>query len=250
MKSVLLCNPYGPYDLEWGENQLDILESRLQRGQGPFTLTSHAHCIALYLIAENINAKTTVLECPHLEDFEEELRKGYDYLGFQLIAVNIEKVARMVRRARELSPKTKIIIGGYGVMNLYDPPPGETSGDAEYLLEESDYLCEEEGVKFMRELLGDEPVDRPITQKYLPRGSNSFPGVDGVADRSMCMVLVAIGCPNGCEFCCTSAMFKKQKIYVMNPEETFETMKHNCRRNGGRATTAMLLDEDILINPD
>lgn len=250
MKRVLLCNPYGPYDLEWGENQLDILESRLQRGQGPFTLTSHTHCIALYLIAENINAKTTVLECPHIEDFEEELRKGYDYLGFQIIAINIEKVARMVRMAREISPDTKIILGGYGVMNLYDPPPGETSGDAEYLLKESDYVCEEEGVQFMRKLLGDEPFDRPITQLYLPRGSNSFPGVDGIADRSMSMVLVALGCPNGCEFCCTSAMFKKQKIYVLDPEETFETMKHNCRRNGGQASVALLLDEDLLINPD
>ena len=42
MKSVLLTNPYGPYDLEWGENQYDILESRLQRDQGPFTMKSES----------------------------------------------------------------------------------------------------------------------------------------------------------------------------------------------------------------
>ncbi len=64
------------------------------------------------------------------------------------------------------------------------------------------------------------------------------------------MALVALGCPNGCEFCCTSAMFKKQKIYVATPEETFETMKHNCRRNGGRATSTSLMDEDLLLNED
>jgi len=250
MKRILFTNPYGPYDLEWGENQYDILESRLQRGQGPFTLKSHSHCLALNLIAENINAQSTVMEYPHIEDFEEELRKGYDYLGIQLISVTIYKVARMIRIAREISPQTKIVIGGYGILNLYDPPPGETGGDAEYILKEADYLCEEDGVRFMRKILGDEPVDRPMTQKYLPRGSAHYPGFEGFADRSMGMALVALGCPNGCEFCCTSAMFKKKKIYVATPEETFETIKHNCRRNGGRATSTTLLDEDLLLNPD
>jgi len=250
MKRVLFTNPYGPYDLEWGENQYDILESRLQRGQGPFTLKSHSHCLALNLIAENINAQSTVMEYPHIEDFEEELRKGYDYLGIQLISVTIYKVAHMIRIAREISPQTKIVIGGYGILNLYDPPPGETGGNAEYILKEADYLCKEDGVRFMRKILGDEPVDRPMTQKYLPRGSAHYPGFEGFADRSMGMALVALGCPNGCEFCCTSAMFKKKKIYVATPEETFETIKHNCRRNGGRATSTTLLDEDLLLNPD
>ena len=248
MKRVLLSNPYGPYDLEWGENQYDILESRLQRGQGPFTLKSYSHCFALYLIAENINARTTVLEHPHLQDYEEELRKGYDYLGIQVISVTIAKVARMIRIAREIAPRTKIVIGGYGVLALDDPPPGETAGDAETILAETDHLCREEGVRFMRKLLGDEPVDRPITQLYLPRGASFFPGADDYAERSMGTMLVALGCPNGCEFCCTSAMFKKQKIYISTPEETFETMKHFCRRNGGRATAVSLLDENLLLN--
>jgi haloalkane dehalogenase len=250
MKRILLTNPYGPYALEWGENQYDILESRLQRGQGPFTLKSHTHCLALYLIAENIKAQTTVLEYPHLDEYEEELRKGYDYLGIQLIALTIEKVARMIGIARHVAPQTKIVIGGYGVLNLYDPPPGETDGNAEYILKEADYLCREEGVQFMRKVIGDEPIDRPIAQKYLPRGAAYFPGAEGFADRSTGMALVALGCPNGCEFCCTSAMFKKQKTYVATPEETFETIKHNCRRNGGRATSTSLLDEDLLLNPD
>lgn len=251
MKRVLLTNPYGPYDLEWGENPYDILGARLQRGQGPFTLTSSTPCAALYLIAENLNAQTTVLEYPHLEDFQEELRTGYDYLGIQVIAYTIPKVARMVRLARQLSPRTRIAIGGYGVLSLHYPPPGETSTDAQYILQEADYVCEEEGVHFMRRIIDDEPVDRPVTQWYIPRNKSFFPGAESVVDRSSmaAMLLVALGCPNGCEFCSTSAMFKKQKIYVMSPEETFETMKHHCRRNGGRATTVTLMDEDLLLNP-
>jgi radical SAM superfamily enzyme YgiQ (UPF0313 family) len=252
MKRVLLTNPYGPYDLEWGQNQYDILESRLQRGQEPFTLKSDLPCSALYLIAENIDARTTVLEFPNIEDFQAELQEGYDYLGIQVIAVSIGKVAHMIRVAREIAPQTKIIIGGYGVLNLYDPPPGETSGSAEYILKEVDYICSEEGVRFMRRLLGDDPIDRPITQKYLPFNRIYFPGAEGVIQRSTmtAMVLVALGCPNGCEFCCTSAMFKKQKIYIATPEETFETLKHYCLRNGGRPTSLGLMDENFLMNTD
>lgn len=253
MTRLLLTNPYGPYDLEWGENQYDILSSRLQRGQGPFSMKSYSPCLALYLIAENLNAESTVLEFPHIEDYVDELKKGYDYLGIQIISMTINKAARMVRIAREVAPQTKIVIGGYGALQLYDPPPGEKSGDAEYILQSADHICQEEGVRFMRKLLGDEPADRPITQRYLPLNESHFPGAESFSYSSKSMAamgLVALGCPNGCEFCCTSAMFRKQKYYVASPEETFEMLKHYCRRNGGQATTVSLLDEDLLLNAD
>jgi radical SAM superfamily enzyme YgiQ (UPF0313 family) len=249
MKRVLLTNQYGPYPRSWGTNSYDITETRFHRGQGPFAMSTHIHCLALYLIAENINAKTTVMEYPHLEDFEEELRKGYDYWGVQMVSINTNKVADMIRLARKIAPQTKVIVGGYGVLSLDDPPPGEPTRDAQYILEQADYVCREEGIRFMRKLLGDEPAERPITQKYAPRDGTTFPGVeDFFRLRSNSMALVALGCPNGCEFCCTSAMFKKKKTYVATPEEIFEVMKHNCRRNGGRATNTALMDEDLLMN--
>ncbi|RJP17698.1 MAG: radical SAM protein [Candidatus Abyssobacteria bacterium SURF_5] len=249
MKRVLLTNQYGPYPRSWGTNSYDITETRFHRGQGAFALSSHIHCLALYLIAENIKAVTTVVEYPRIEDFEEELRKGYDYWGIQMVSINTNKVADMMRLARRIAPQTKIIIGGYGVLSLDDPPPGEPTRDAQYILEQADYICREEGIRFMRRLLGDEPVDRPITQKYPPRDGTTYPGLEQMfSDRSRNMALVALGCPNGCEFCCTSAMFKRKKIYVATPQETFESLKHNCRRNGGRATTTALMDEDFLMN--
>ncbi len=251
MKTVLLTNPYGPYNQSWGTNAYDVVETRFHRGQGPFSFKSHTHCHALYLIAENINAKTTVLEYPHLEDYEDELRKGYDYVGIQVIGISINKTAEMMRIARRIAPQTKIVIGGYGVLNVdSEPPPGEPTNDAQYIREEADYICREEGVQFMRKLLGDEPVDRPLSQRYTPSDARYYPGLEGFGGGRNHVALVALGCPNGCEFCITSAMFKKQKIYVATPEETFETMKHNCRRNGGRATVTALFDEDLLMNPD
>lgn len=250
MTSILLTNPYGPYERVWGTNAYDIMETRFHRDQGPFSLKSTSHCAALYFIAENLNAETTVMEYPHIEDYEEELKKGYDYLGIQVIGITVNKVAHMMRVARKIAPQTKIVIGGYGVLNLYDPPPGETSGDAEYILENADHICREEGVEFMRKILGDEPIDRPIQQLYIPRNAAYFPGLEGMVASDNGMALVALGCPNGCEFCNTSAFFKKQKIYVSTPEQTFETMKHYCRRNGGQPAVTMLLDEDLLLNRD
>ena len=144
MTRVLLSTPCSPYPLAWGEDLLDIYSSRLQRGQGAFTMKGHAHCFALYLIAENLNAEVTVLEHPHMDEFEEELRKGYDYVGIQLISIATERVARMLRSVKRISPQTKIVIGGYGVMALYDPFPGDTENYTQEILNNGDYFCREE----------------------------------------------------------------------------------------------------------
>ncbi|MBI5116040.1 hypothetical protein HZA56_06165 [Candidatus Poribacteria bacterium] len=248
MTRILLSNACSPYSLSWGEDTLDVYASRLQRGQGPFMLKGHAHCTALYLIAENLNAEVTVLEHPHMDEFEAELKKGYDYVGIQLISIMTKKVADMIRSVKRISPKTKVAVGGYGVINLYDPFPGDHAGDAQEIFRNADYVCQEEGVRFFRRLIGDEPVERPITQKYLPLGGMSLRGLEHVVNAPMANILVALGCPNGCEFCNTSAFFKKKKIYVATPQECFEIMKHNCYRNNGNTTICSIYDEDFLID--
>lgn len=250
MTRILLSTPCSPYPLSWGKDVLDLYSSRLQRGQGAFTMKGHSHCWALYLIAENLNAEVTVQEHPHFDEFEEELKKGYDYVGIQLISIATEQVSRMQTAVRRISPESKIVIGGYGVLSLYDRFPGDTEGYAQRVLDNADYICEEEGVRFFRRLIGDEPVERPITQKYLPLGGMSVSGLEEVVNVPMTNILVALGCPNGCEFCNTSAFFKKKKLYVASPRECFEIMKHNCYRNGGNATISGIFDEDFLIDAD
>jgi haloalkane dehalogenase len=213
-------------------------------------MKGHSHCWALYLIAENLNAEVTVLEHPHIDEFEEELKNGYDYVGIQLISIATEQVAKMLASVRRVSPESKTVIGGYGVLSLYDPFPGDTEGYAQKVLDNADYICQEEGVCFFRRLIGDEPVERPITQKYLPMGGMSVRGLEQIVSAPMANILVALGCPNGCEFCNTSAFFKKKKLYVASPQECFEIMKHNCYRNGGNATISGIFDEDFLIDPN
>jgi radical SAM superfamily enzyme YgiQ (UPF0313 family) len=245
---ILLTASYGPNELGWGEDMYDLVASRLGRGQGPFQVTSHCHYFALYLIAENINFPTTVLENPHWEEFDWELDQGYEVVGFQLKSLHTAKIARMMKRIREKSPKTKIVVGGYGVSTLGSPVPGDLNGDAVYIRENADYLCREEGVRFMRRILKDEPVDREITQYSLPTAGFSLAGLN--VQARVPMILVSLGCPNACDFCNTSAFFYHKKIYVAEPEQVYRFAKNYQRRLNTDRLLVMLFDEDFFLNPD
>lgn len=248
-RKVLLTTAYGPYDLGRGEDMNDAFTARLSRGHGAFSMSSHFHYFGLHLIAENISLPATVLEDPHWEDFEEELAKGYDYIGFQLKSISTDKIADMVRLVREKSPGSKVILGGYGVGTLNDPVPGDTRGSARFLRENADYLCREEGVRFMRRVLDDGPEDRPITQYHLPCAGFSFRFLKKRRMR-VPVILVALGCPNACDFCTTSAFFHHKKIYVADPEETYRFMKSHAHRLRSKTLYTLLFDEDIFQNPE
>ncbi len=245
---VLLTTNYGPNDLGWGEDMYDLLRSRLARGHGPFAMTAHCHYFGLYLIAENISNPTTVLEDPHWDEFDRELDGGYEYIGIQLKSVHTAKVARMMKRIREKCPDTKIVIGGYGVGTLNQPVPGDTEGYAAYIRDNADYLCREEGAQYMRKVLGDEPIDREITQYQMPMTGFSVAGLN--AQARLPIILVSLGCPNACDFCNTSAFFHHKKIYVAEPEQVYRFMKNYQKRLKSEEFIVLLFDEDIFLNPD
>jgi hypothetical protein len=247
---VLMTATYGPHELALGEDLYNLMSTRWMRKHGLFQMDMYGHYFALYLIAENISNPTTVLEGPSWEEFDRELDEGYDYVGFQLKSVNTAKVARMIKRIREKCPATKIVMGGYGVGTLGSPVPGDKNGDAVYIRENADYICKEEGVRFMRRLLNDEPVDREITQYQVPTFSlGGFLGTPGVHLR-IPNILVSLGCPNGCDFCNTSALFNRQKTYVAEPEQVFRFIKNYQKRLGFDQILVMLWDEDLFLNPE
>jgi len=245
---VLLTASYGPNTIGWGEDMYDLLKSRLARGHGPFSMSSHMHYFALYLIAENLSCPTTVLENPHWDEFDLELDEGYDYVGIQLKSLHTAKVARMVKRIREKCPDTKIVIGGYGVMPIYHPVPGDVNGDADYIRENAHYLCREEGVQFMRRLLDDTPIDREITQYHLPMCSMSINALNAGVRNGI--ILVSLGCPNACDFCTTSAFFYHKKFYVAEPEQVYRFIKNYQKRVKANDIVVVLFDEDIFLNAD
>jgi hypothetical protein len=249
MKKVLLTTPCAPYDLAWGEDMLDLLGSRLARGHDIASLRSELPTWGLYLIAENLKNPCTVLEYPRWDDYTKELEKGYDVIAFELKTLHLERVAKRIEAARRYSPRSEIVVGGYGVSALADPLPGDTAGAGSYVKSEADHLCREEGVRFMRRLLGDLPIERPITQYHLPYSRFHLPGMRSF-DLNIPSILVALGCPNACEFCNTSAFYKHKKIYVAEPAETYAFMKHHLEKLGVETMNVILFDEDFFLNAE
>jgi radical SAM superfamily enzyme YgiQ (UPF0313 family) len=248
-KRILLSSIPGPRDLVDGVDLYDIMAARLARGQGVFTPTSHAHCWALYLIAENLRAEVTVLENPTWEDFEAEVRKGYDYFGTQLMATYFPQTVRMLEIVRSRSPETVTVAGGYGGLYITDPPEGEYTDLARRIEELTDHFCQEEGVRWFRRLIGDEPVERPIRQRYLPAGGNAIKGLEHLFRSQQPMVLAGLGCPNGCEFCTTSAFYQRQKIRVCSAESLYTEMRERVLQSGNLAGGVFtLFDEDLFTD--
>ena len=248
-KRILLSTIPGPRELVDGIDLYDIMAARLARGQGIFTPSAHAHCWALYLIAENLHADVTVLENPSWEDFEKEVAKGYDYFGTQLMAAYFPQTVRMYEMVRSRSPETVTVAGGYGGLYVTDPPEGEYADLARRLEELIDHFCQDEGVRWFRRLIGDEPAERPIRQRFLPAGGNSIKGLDHLFRSCMPMVLAGLGCPNGCEFCVTSAFYQRKKIRVSSPESLYTEMRERVLQSDGASGAIFtIFDEDLFTD--
>ncbi len=165
MPSILLTGVIGPHR----NIHFDLSGDRLTRDQDIFTAKSHFHYVVLHFLAQNLSSPCVVLEHPSLEDFEEELGKGYDFVGINFTLVNIVKTMQMCDAVRRVAPQTKIVLGGYGTSCFTTIFKGNDE-----IRKLADHICHGEGVRFLRELLG-EPVDAPIHQPVGPRGASGMP---------------------------------------------------------------------------
>src|SRR3972149_7542258 len=116
---MLLTSIFGPFgvDDKYGEkeNKMELFHNQVTREQGVFSYRFNHASHGLYFIAENIGVPTTVLDFPTLRRFKKELKKGYDYIGISFIVSNFEKAKKMAQLVREISPDSKIVLGGHGV---------------------------------------------------------------------------------------------------------------------------------------
>ncbi len=245
---VLVTNAYAPYDLKWGQSPSDLLGARLARGHAMLERAAELPTWSLYLLAENISNEATVLEYPRWDDFVGAVRDRYDVICIETKAITVPHVARMVKLVRQLSPGTKVVLGGYGVSTIHEGVPNDSEHHREYLLANVDFFCRTEGVRFMRELLGDAPYDRPVTQYSLPPSIiRPYGGRRKLSELPA--ILVSLGCPSACDFCNTSAFFHHKKIQVFSPAEVYDCMKHHAKRMGEHEVTFILFDEDIFLDP-
>ena len=243
---VLLSSVFGPYgqDDEYGSraiNPMELFHNQVTREQGAFSLRVFHPSLGIRLIQANISAPCTVIDFPTLEIFERELTSHpYDVVGISSIVANVGKVKKMCEVTRARSPHSKIVVGGH----VAAIPGLEGMVDA-------DHVVKGEGVEWMRRLLGED-TEAPIRH---PAVSSSFGlrfmGLPLPTPRAMRPAVVApsVGCPMGCDFCCTSAFFGgKGKVhnFFKDGDELFDAL---CAIDAQlHASAFFLLDENFLLN--
>ncbi len=243
---VLLSSVFGPYaqDDEFGSrvmNPMELYHNQVTRTQGPFSLRMFHRSWGLMLIQANIEAPCTVLDFPTLDRFVEELReRTYDVVGMTSIVSNQRKVRKMCELVRRYQPHAKIVVGGH-IANI---PDLDERLDA-------DYVVQGDGVRWMRRFLGEDE-DQPVQHPLIVSGHGSRnAGVELKADPGevAATLIPSVGCPLGCNFCSTSAMFGGKGRFVdfyHTGDELFEVMCQLEQAMGVKSFFVM--DENFLFH--
>lgn len=235
MATVLLSSVCPPFGEKYGDGFGVSYEGSYQIlwAQGIFRTRGTTTQWGIDFIAENLTAPTTTLHYPSMEQFIEEIKKGYDYVGIAFIGPTLHKMIPMSEAVRKYAPKSKIVLGGYG-----------TAIGAQVLAPYGDYISDGEGVLFMRELLG-EPVDRPLVQPVITQDQTLF-SLPVLAKQGY--VFAGLGCPNGCDFCATSHYFDRKHVRLLPEGNDILCAIQNLRTIYPDMVNFWISDEDLLLN--
>ncbi len=243
---VLLTSVFGPYaqDDEFGSrsiNPMELYHNQVTRAQGAFSLRMFHRSWGIMMIQANITAPCTVLDFPTRSSLARELASNeYDIVGISSIIVNLGKVREMCRLIRKLSPRSVIVVGGH----VAAIPKGEALIDA-------DYIVRGEGIRWMREYLGEDP-EAPIRHPEIVSGLQTrilgvrLPERKGATAAT---VIPSVGCPMGCNFCTTSSFFGGKGKFVNffeTGDELFDVMNH--MEASLRVQTFFVMDENFLLH--
>ncbi|MCK4381465.1 MAG: hypothetical protein KAW51_10035, partial [Candidatus Lokiarchaeota archaeon] len=215
---ILLTTPTYPYPtLPANDSLTDATGQRFTHGDDIFTIISHTHCFGNHILAQNINEPSVLLEYPRWDHFTKEVEKGYEYIGISCFPVHLDSVLKMCEYIRKNSPDTTILIGSYGAQAF------KAKYDEETQKKYVDYAVKGEGVKFLRELLGED-INRPIEQKLMPKCGGSLHFIDKYPRGTIGFLVSGLGCPGACDFCSTTEMFGYKRLQFLSPEELVKHM--------------------------
>ena len=243
---VLLTSVFGPYAQNdaYGSrliNPMELYHNQVTRVQEAFSLRTFNRSWGLMLIQVNLQAPCTLLDFPTEERFLEEIKTNeYDVIGISSIMTNLLKVRRMCKLIRKHQPNATIIIGGH-VASL--------SVLQKYV--SADHVVRGDGVRWMRNFLCEDP-EQPIRHPVV-RG-NIGSRIMGVSLRRHpgddCATLIpSVGCPIGCNFCSTSAMFggKGSLLSIITRATTCSRSCVLSSRSWG-IKAFFVMDENFLID--
>ena len=242
---ILFTSVFGPYarDDEFGSraiNPMELYHNQVTRVQGPFSLRMFHRSWGLMMIRDNVSAPSSMLDFPTRDRFIQELEsEPYNIVAISAIPPNFLKVAEMCRLIRKIQPGAKIVVGGHisGVPDLQ-----RRVG--------ADHVVRVEGVRWFREFLGED-VSAPIRHPKI---------ISGVGTRTLGMplretaaaiaatLIPSVGCPMGCNFCATSAMFGGKGNFINFYETGDELFDVMCGlERDMKVQTFFVMDENFLL---
>ncbi|OGX29297.1 MAG: hypothetical protein A3B78_01255 [Omnitrophica WOR_2 bacterium RIFCSPHIGHO2_02_FULL_67_20] len=243
---ILLTSVFGPYarDDEYGSravNPMELYQNQVTRAEGPFSLRMFHRSWGIMLVQTNIGAPCTLLDFPTLDRFISELRSyEYDIVGISSILPNLEKVKKMCSLVREYLPRATVVVGGH----IANAPKLQERVDA-------DHIVRGEGVRWFRRFLGEDvtqPIRHPLISSAIGTRTMGL-GVKNSGRDVAATLLPSVGCPMGCNFCATSAMFGGKGKFINfyeTGDELFEIMCGIEQRM--RVRSFFVMDENFLLH--
>lgn len=243
---VLLSSVFGPFaqDDNYGSrknNPMELYQNQVTRVQGVYSLRMFHRSFGLMLIKENIEAPCTLLDFPDLARFKDEIKNTpYDIIGISSILPNIGKVQKMCELIREYQPGATIVVGGH-IANK--------EGLADII--SADHIVQGEGVRWFRTFLGLDP-EKPIKHPAVISGFKTRILGHTLQDKpgdTAAMLIPSVGCPLGCNFCSTSALFGgkgKSVNFFETGDELFAEMERLERKL--QVNSFFIMDENFLFH--
>jgi radical SAM superfamily enzyme YgiQ (UPF0313 family) len=243
---VLLSSVFGPYaqDDEYGSrkiNPMELYQNQVTRVQGGFSLRMFHRSFGLMMIQSNIDAPCILLDFPDLDRFIDEIKhNSYDIVGISSIIPNVGKVKKMCELIREYQPDAKIVVGGHiankgGIQETID----------------ADYIVKGDGIRWFRQYLGQDenaPVKHPMVlsaygSRIVGHALSTKPG------ETAAILLPSVGCPVGCNFCSTSALFGGKGNFINFYETGDELFNVMCQMEENlKVRSFFALDENFLLH--
>ncbi|TWT79180.1 biotin synthase [Planctomycetes bacterium CA13] len=243
---VLLTSVFGPYAVDDGAgsrliNPMELYHNQVTRVQQAYSLRTFQRSWGLMLIQVNLEAPTTLLDFPSEKRFLQEIKENdYDVVGISSIQTNLIKVRKMCRMIRKHLPNATIVIGGH---------IGNFPGLDQFC--DYDHVVRGDGICWMRDFLGQDtqtPLKHPqvianIGSRMMGINLKNHPG-----DIAATLIPSA-GCPMGCNFCSTSAMFGGKGKYVKFFETGQQLFDIMCQLEKTLDTRAFfVMDENFLVD--
>jgi radical SAM superfamily enzyme YgiQ (UPF0313 family) len=220
---------------------MELYQNQVTRVQGVYSLRMFHRSFGLMIIKENLEAPCTLLDFPSLERFIDELQTTpYDIIGISAILPNIGKVKKMCELIRKYQPRATIVVGGH-IANK--------GGLADII--RVDHIVRGEGVRWLRTFLGLDP-DKPVKHPAVISGFQTRILGHTLKEKegdTAAMLIPSVGCPLGCNFCSTSALFGgkgKSVNFFETGDELFAEMERLERAL--KVNSFFVMDENFLFH--